>query len=289
VSHYLDFAKRLLPATAGAAAITMGIAQSQVARPPAFEVASVRASKTEDFRRIGMQFLPGGRFVTTNLPVLFVIATAYNVPFQSPRLSGGPDWIRSDRFDIEATAEKGAFPAGATAKNREDKMRLMLQALLAERFKLTIRREMKEQPVYAMVVAKSGSKLQKAKVEEKDCSDDSAGVGISCHTFLGGQGRGLHARAVDMADLALYVSNWTERPVVDQTGIEGLFEIETKGWATLRPGPAPPPGAKAEDGSDLASLPSIFTVFADMGLKLEPQRAPVEMFVIEHVEKPSEN
>ena len=279
----------LLLATAGAAAITMGVAWSQSPRPPAFEVASVRASKAEDPRRIGMQFLPGGRFVATNMPLLIVIAVAYNVPFQSPRLSGGPDWIRSDRYDIEATAEKGAFPAGATAKVRQDKMRLMLQTLLASRFKLIVRREMKDQPVYAMVTAKNGPKLQRAKIEEKDCSDDSAGVGISCHTFLGGQGRGLHAKAVDMADLALAVSNYTERPVVDRTGIQGLFEIETKGWAAIRPGPAPPEGAKAEDGSDLASLPSIFTVFAEMGLKLEAQRAPVEMFVIEHAEKPTEN
>jgi hypothetical protein len=100
MSCNLDLAKRLRLATAAAAgvagSVTIGIAQSQLARPPVFEVASVRANKAEDTRRPGMQLLPGGRFVLTNCPLLIVIASAYNVPFPSPRLRGGPDWIRSD-------------------------------------------------------------------------------------------------------------------------------------------------------------------------------------------------
>src|ERR1041384_169410 len=92
-------------------------------------------------------------------------AAAYNLPFnQSARLTGGPDWIRGERYDIEATAEKGAIPAGATALKRKQIMLAMLQGLLAERFKLQVRRETKELPVFAIVVAKDEPKLEKAKV-----------------------------------------------------------------------------------------------------------------------------
>jgi uncharacterized protein (TIGR03435 family) len=187
-----------------------------------------------------------------------VIATAYDVPFQSVQLSGGPDWIRSERYDIEAIAGVGAVPAGLSTKAREDKTRSMLQTLLAERFKLTIRREAKEIPVYAVVAGKNGPKLQKAKIEEKDCPEGPENYGVSCHSIMGGMGRGLHGKAIAISDVVRFVENWSDRPMVDKTGIPGLFEIETDGWAPL-------------------------------GLKIESQRAPAEVFVIDQVEKPSEN
>lgn len=299
IARKLNFAKRLMLAAAGIAVVAgpigIGIvnapgvrAQSQPATPLAFEVASVKLNKSD--RQRGMEFLPGGRLTATNIPLQHIIATAYNLPpFDSARLSGGPDWIRSERYDIQATAEKGAIPTGMPVKVRNEKMRLMLQTLLADRFKLAMRRETKEQPVYALVVGKNGPKLQKAKVEEKDCPEAPGGPDTSCHEFWGGQGRGLHGYAVDMSDLALAVQNWTDRPIVNETGVKGLFQIETKPWLPLRPGPPPAPGAKGEDGSELADLPTLFTVFEQLGLKLESQKAPVEAFVIEHVERPSEN
>ena len=282
----MDFGRKLLLAGVGvvavAAPIVVGMtdalplgAQSPSTPHLAFEVASVKLNTSSDPRAgLTLQFLPGGKFVS-GLPLNFVIATAYNLPFQSGRITGGPDWIRTERYNIEATAEKGAIPAGVTVKERNDKMRLMLQTLLAERFKMVIRRETKELPVYAIVVAKDGPKLQKAAVQDKNCPDvpSSLGDSAACHGFGGGQGRGLHAQAVDMSDLALYVSNWADRPVIDKTGIKGLFQIDTKPWAPLRPGPPPPPGAKAEDGSNFADLPSLFDVFAQLGLKLESQKA----------------
>ena len=92
-----------------------------------------------------------------------------------------------------------------------------------------------------------------------------------------------------MSDLALFVENWAERPVIDRTGLKGLFHIETSPWLPVRPGPLPPTGAKAEDGSNIADLPSLFDVFARLGLKLEAQKAAVETFEITHVEKPVQN
>ena len=270
------------------AALACAAGQLPAQAPPSFAAASVRATAPDD-RRFGMQFLPGGRLEMTNLPLQIIIAIAYNLPFQSPRLTGGPAWIRSDRYAIEATAEKGAIPVGLSGVALRQKMKLMLQTLLADRFKLVVRREMREMPIYAVVVAKDGPKLEKAKVEEKDCPPVRTSDGFSCHEFMGGQGRGLHGQAVTIADVASYVENWAERPVIDKTGIQGLFHIETKPWVSMRLGPVPPAGAKAEDGSDVADLPTLFTVFANMGLKLEAQKGPAEIFEITHIEKPAEN
>ena len=258
--------------------------------PLAFEVASVKANKSTDSRP-GFQVLPSGRLVITNVPLLLIVAQAYDVPFQSNRLSGGPEWIRSDRFDIEATPPAGAIPADAPSKVRDQMIRQMLQTLLADRFKLTVRREMKEQPVYAAVVGKNGPKLEKSKLEEKDCDAgaSTSTIGTTCHSFNGGRGRGLHGQAVDISDMVTFVSNWTDRPVVDKTGLKGLFNIQTDGWLPMQTGPPPAADAKGEDGKLLADQPTIFEIFERLGLKLEPQRAPVEMFVVEHAEKPTEN
>jgi uncharacterized protein (TIGR03435 family) len=256
--------------------------------PPAFAAASIKTNHSTGPGPLGFEFLPGGRLRVQNMPLHWIIAQAYNVPFQSPRLSGGPEWVGGQRYDIDATAEPGAIPAGDTPDERAERMRAMLRTLLAERFRLKIRDETKDLPVYAIVLAKGGPKLKAAEIEEKDCGSDAA-KDIDCHNFHGGRGRGLHAKAANISDLALFVSNWTDRPLVDKTGLAGMYQFETRGWANIAPGPAPAPGAVAEDGQDAASLPTVFTLFADMGLKLEPQHAPVEMFVIESVERPTEN
>jgi uncharacterized protein (TIGR03435 family) len=255
----------------------------------AFEVASVKQNKTTN--QAGFQALPSGRLVIANVPLAMIITMAYGLPIQSNRLSGGPDWIRSDRFDIEATPPPGAISAGASSKVRQDAIRQMLQTLLADRFKMSIQRETKDQPVYAAVIGKNGPKLEKSKLEEKDCQAGPATFGdrASCHSIAGGRGRGMHGDAVDMSDVVVFVANWTDHPVVDRTNLKGLFRIETDGWLPLQAGQAPSPDAKGEDGKLLVDQPTIFEIFNRMGLKLELQRAPVDMFVIDHIEKPIEN
>ena len=166
-----------LLAIAGILAATPAVAQTR----STFEVTSVKPNTSADFRGAQMQFLPGGRFVATNYPLQFVIATAWNVPFQGPRLTGGPEWLRSERFDIEAKA--------ANAAVRHAEMRLMLQALLEDRFHLKMRRDTKELPIFAVIVGKNGPKLEKSTIEEKDCET------APCHVFMGGRGRGLHGQA----------------------------------------------------------------------------------------------
>jgi uncharacterized protein (TIGR03435 family) len=262
--------------------------QAQSPPKPAFVVASIKSSKAEDFRRTGMKYLAGGRFVATNYPLQVLIAGAYNAPWNSPRLTGGPEWVRSERWDLEAKADSEAIPARMPAAEKRALMRLMLQRLLAERFRLTLRRQAQELPVYAMLVAKNGPKMQKAQIEEADCMSETAPDETPCHVIVGGQGYGLRGRAVDMSDLALAVESFADRPVVNKTGLTGLFSIETTGWIPLRLKSAAP-GAKAENGADLESLPSLFNILSGIGLKLGPQKAPVEILVIERVEKPSPN
>ena len=265
-------------------------AQSQALPRPAFDLASVKENPDQSPGNLRMQFRPGGGFVAQDVPLIQVIAAAYGLPYQSERLTGGPDWLRTDRWDIKATVEKGTIPANITVRDRDQKVRLMLQTLLADRFRLRMRRQTRKLRVYALVVAKGRPKLQKAAAEEKDCSDmaEHLGVMLHCHSFWGGQGRGLHADAGSIGDLATFVSNWTDRPVVDKTGLHGLYEIETEGWVPMRTQRSPRNAASAEEFAFAdPGRPTVFQIFEPLGLKLKSRKAPVEMFVIENVEKPS--
>jgi uncharacterized protein (TIGR03435 family) len=168
--------------------------QSHVPPLPTFDVGSVKPAQDNVGRGERLQFLPGGRFIAENIPVCMLITTAYNLPPQSPRMSGGPGWIRSERFDVQAKADPAAIPPGSSRKAREGQLRLMLQSLLEKRFKLILRRETREMPVYVLVVQQGGAKLQKSKIQhDEDCIEDSP-VGVACHSLSGGQGRGLSWR-----------------------------------------------------------------------------------------------
>lgn len=274
-------------------------AQPRPAQPVAFEVASVKPHAADDRTLMPPTVLPGGRFVA-KFPASMLISYAYRLPDNpSLRLTGVPDWSRGDRrtmagfYDIEAM---GKMPAGMTAGAREDRMRSMVQALLADRFRLAIHRETKEMPVYALVQAKGGSKLRKADVEEIDCPEASAPPTAPtaaalrvCHVINGGRGRGIHAWAVNMSDLARFVENWTDRPLLDKTGLTGLYQIETTGWLPMDAIAAATPGAKAEDGTDMADVPTVFQLFERLGLKMEAQTGKADLYVVDHIERPSEN
>ena len=301
----LGFGKKLLLWAAGTMVVAGPIlvgglsapqvrAQSQTGTPLAFEVASVKANHSSDMRDMNFQFLPGGRLSAKGVPVFLLIAEAYDVAFQSVRISGGPAWIRSfdDRYDIDAVAPKGSIPAGLTNRERRMRTRLMLRTLLAERFKLKVITETKELPAYVLVVGKNGPKMQKSKLEEKDCTEATATPNdIPCHEIHGGMGRGMHAKAADMVDVTGFVENWADRPVIDQTGLTGLYELETDGWAPMRPRPARPGGEQTAEDIAMADPTrlTLFQVFDKLGLKLEGRKAPVETFVIDRVEKPTEN
>jgi uncharacterized protein (TIGR03435 family) len=309
----LSRAKKFLLAGAGMAAlagpVAVGLligaanapvihAQSSAETTISFDVASVKPLGEVDPRLMtGMRIYPGGRFVAKFF-LYPIIAYAYNLPLnRTARLSGISKEVGNRMYDIEAT---GRISPGISARAGEDQIRMMLRTLLADRFKMEIHKETKEMPVYGLVVAKGGPKLQKAATAEKDCTDEPTlrppgGASTStpdpeaCHTFNGGQGRGLHGRAVTMADLASFLegSTDTDRPVLDKTAIRGLFHIETQPWQ--RQPRVGDPGAKAEDGSELSELPPLSQVLGALGLKMEARTDKVDVYVVGHIEEPSAN
>ena len=136
---------------------------------PVFEVASVRQNKSGDLRGLSWRFQPG-RFTARNLPVYIIVATAYSIPMYSKRLSG-PNWIYSEKYDIDAKTSDPIPP---------DAGRAMLRSLPADRFELTVRRETKEMPVYAAVVTRSGLQLARSKIDVSDCPEGGPNYGGSC-------------------------------------------------------------------------------------------------------------
>jgi uncharacterized protein (TIGR03435 family) len=251
-----------------------------------FDVASVKPNNSGDSRSPSL-ILPGGRFTATNNSVRSLILNAYSITAES-RLQGGPAWIDSARYDIDAKAEDGAIPMDAPNRVNWEKTRLMLRALLADRFKLSMHTDSKEIPVYELVVAKNGPKLQESKA---DCTASA----FACHGFSGNPTR-LSGTGVDMYDLALILTNYSDRPVIDATGVQGIFDIKM-GWnprvmAAPATDDAPrSPAAVSKEGArpDLDSLPSIFGAVEQLGLKLESRKGSVQIYTIDHVERASGN
>jgi uncharacterized protein (TIGR03435 family) len=300
-----------------ALALVLGLALNASAQNLTFEVASVKLNTSRPAgpgdSALGCRgtdshnpntMVPMGRCVARREALRYVIALAYNIPpamlnaYEGKVLSG-PDWIRSEVYNIDAKAEMPATEA---------QLKLMLRALLEERFKLKVHRETREMPVYALVTTKN-VKLQPPP-KERDCagqtrSDHSWELGErnmsgACRAFIPGDG-GMHGLSVSMSDLAEILSNWAGRAVIDKTGIDGLFDlivprVVPANALTLNVNPAgrggapPAPGAEGREGrfsSD--SLPTIFTAIEQFGLKLEAAKGPVDVLVIDEVQKPTEN
>ena len=140
-------------------------------------------------------------------------------------------------------------------------------------------------PVYALTVAGAGPKLQKVTITEKGCAFD-AGPG-ECHSFAGGLGHPLNAKAIDMDDLVHYIGNWTDLAVVNRTGLSGLFTVNTEGWFPMRL-PPPPPGVTPAANA-FAGLPTIFAVLGKLGLELNRQEDILPVYTLERLERPAVN
>jgi uncharacterized protein (TIGR03435 family) len=262
-------AKTILRMIAGLASITLMNAQ------PSFEVASIKPNLSGSQ---AMLFLPApGRFDAENQTLQHLVMRAYDV--KDFQISGGPGWINSDHYDIQAKAEGNPSP---------DQMKLMLQTLLRDRFKLALHWETKELPIYVLTVAKGGLRLQPLKEGScitPDPNNPSARAPDqkqSDFCGFGGTGRGtLDATSASMAHLAGMFSFLLDRIVVDKTAIAGEFRVHLT-FAHDEVATGLP--ASADAG------PSLFTAVQEqLGLKLESSKGPVDVLVIDRVEKPSEN
>lgn len=254
-----------------------------VAQSQAFEVISIKPARSGDPRDMRMRVLPNGDLNASAVPVLLLLRYAYDVPVNpSPRFSGLPGW--RETYDIEAKAPANAVPAGLPEREKRGRMQRLIRGLLADRFKLVMRVAQKRMPVYALTVPSGGPNLQKSTIAEKDCIFDT-GSPQSCHNFIVGRGHPFDARAINMDDLAHYVENWADLPVVNRTALSGLFAVETEGWRPMRLPPPPPSGNPPAAGFD--DLPSIFTVLRKLGLELKKEEATVPVYVVEHIERPA--
>jgi bla regulator protein blaR1 len=274
----LSLGRKLLLATAAVSAVglplVIGIvnvppsrAQSIDAKTPgpAFEVASIKPSRPDD-RASFIRPAPGGGITAENVTLKTLVKTAYGI--QDFQLSGGPGWLDSNGYDVQAKAE---------AQIGFDKIRLALRKLLADRFHLAIHTETKELPVYALVVAKSGPKFQEAK---RAAQDGDGG-------FHWGRGH-TYGQMVTMAEFVEVLSGVLGRPVLDDTAIKGRFDLKLE-WTPEGFVPRERPAGNNEPQID-PNGPSIFTAIQEqLGLRLESRKGPVEILVIDHAEKPSEN
>ncbi len=243
------------------------------AAPTAFTVASIKPNKSSDDRFM-LRPMPGGGLSATGVTLKMLMGLAYGV--FAYQISGGPAWIGTERWDIEAKTDgvQGQLPLAQSSA--------LLRALIEERFQLKVRRESKEMPVYELVVTKNGSKL-KPNPDDPAKAKPSAMLGRGSGTFTNSS----------MAVLAARLSQQLGRPVSDHTGLKGGYDFtlewtpapgEGSAEAIGLPPRADPPAAGESNG------PSIFTALQDqLGLKLEPQKGPVDMIIIDHVERASEN
>lgn len=246
----------------------------------AFAAISIKPARSSDPREMRMRVLPNGDLSASALPVIWLLPYAYDVPVNpSPRLSGLPGW--RETYDIEAKAPANAVPLDLPAREKRRRVQGMVRRLLADRFKLVMRGELNTMPVYALTVASGGPKLQKSTIEEDSCIFDT-GTRESCHYFVVGRGHPLNAKAINLDDLALYIENWTDLPVMNRTAVSGLFTVDTDGWRPMRL-PPPPPGVPAASFDD---LPTIFSVLRTLGLELKQQEARVPVYTVEHIERP---
>jgi uncharacterized protein (TIGR03435 family) len=263
----------------------------QPAAPLKFEVASVKPSTEQRFKMV--RPLPGR--LTADAPVQLLMQNAYAVqPFQ---IAGGPDWVNSEHYQIEAKAD---------GKASRDQILLMLRALLEDRFQLKIHRETRQLPVYALAISKSGPKLTPPQegscvTPAPDAVPDWAGGRIappgrgqppsprcgSVGVMVVPDGARMQGGKVPMAEFIRMLSMVLGRTVVDKTGFTDLFDLRldflpdeiTAGL------PPPPPDAPNE-----FKTPSILSALQEqLGLRLESTKGPVEVIVIDHLERPSSN
>lgn len=239
---------------------------------PAFEVVSIKSNVSTSFPE-GPATRPGGSFIAMNVPLFRIIQFAFQV--RDYRLTGGPDWVRSSRFDIEAKAGEDVS---------SEQMRAMVQALLANRFHLTIRRESRQMPIYDLLPARDDKQLgPNLRPAAPGCAAPGGRRQTMDESRTPNGGITTRRTCASMAVLISTVSSTLQSPVNDKTGLPGMWDYELSFTGERRRGADA--AAVARDPND---APAIFTAIQEqLGLKLELSRGPVEVLVIDSVERPA--
>lgn len=241
--------------------------------PLSFDVASIKPTPAEERRGIVHQPPGGESYEAIGAPLFTIMTVAYTVTAR--QISGGPDWIKTDRWTIEAKADR---------RGTSDELHDALARLLEDRFQLRIRHEKREMPCYILTVDKKGARLPVH--DAADLLHDPFGG-----SFENGE---LHMKGLNatMDYFAFFLSRGLDRNVIDQTGLTGHYDIDYHYLPELPNGGRGPDGGPAMINGQPVALdgPDIFTALRNqLGLQLEKGKGLVDFLVIEHVEKPSAN
>jgi uncharacterized protein (TIGR03435 family) len=235
-----------------------------------------------------------GRFDAENIPIRSFVAEAYDVKmFQ---IYGAPGWLASDKYDVSAKWEEA--PAKKSFEEQWSDRRARLRTLLEDRCALKVHRETKELPVYVLTIAKSGIKLKTPNCVTFDINNRPAppAPGEPRPNYCGNMRTGregvnstFSATGITMKEMVSWLSGNTSRTVIDKTGYAEKFDAAMT-WTPDGPARQGPGDDSSKAASDDTVGPSIFTALQEqLGLKLESSKGPVEVLVIDHVEKPSAN
>lgn len=272
----------------GSAASTGGAATaaSTDVKVPTFDVVSIKPNKSAS-GMVRTMFKPDG-YAATNVSLNMLIQAAYGI--KEDQIAGSPSWADSVRYDIDAKVAGSDVPDLQKMKN-EDRG-VLLQPLLAERFKLAVHRETKVLPIYELVVAKNGPKLKEATPADSSSDGIKSPNGVPRAGMMMMRPGQLTGQGIPMTSLANQLSRQLHRTVIDKTGLTRKYDV-TLQWTddhsdSMFKGPDGSP-QRADPAPD-ASGPSLFTAIQEqLGLKLQSTKGPVETIVIDHVEMPSEN
>jgi uncharacterized protein (TIGR03435 family) len=254
------------------------IPASTPAAAPLFDVAAIHIHLPEPHEHSSIWSSPNdGEFRTANVTLKLLLQFAFTLP--EAQILGGPNWVNSTRFDINAKSNSAvdAQMHGLTNDVASLQKQRMIQALLADRFRLAAHLETRELPTYALVAARGGPTFLQSKAD---------GTSINA-----GNGKIKVEGGIDTVELlAEQLATQVGRPVVDKTGITGKYQLSLN-WTPDEPAASPLNGsAGSTPAPPYDSGPSIFTALQEqLGLKLEPQKGPVQVLVIDHVELPTEN
>jgi uncharacterized protein (TIGR03435 family) len=251
-------------------------AQATSSAPAAFEVASIRRSTSATPGGSSSRMQPGGSYAATNMTLQQLVAAAYGIP--TTRVLNGPGWLSTDRYDIVAKA--------AGDPTTEETARL-LQTLLRERFSLTARQEQRVLPVYALTLARPAGEVgPRLWRSDTDCTDRQTRINLSSPAELAARPvcrvplliskdvSLLIAGDIPMTTLGQMLTSASGRPVIDRTGLTGRFDVSLE-WAA---------------SADVDGSVSVFTAVQEqLGLRLESTTAPLDVVIIERVERPTEN
>lgn len=265
------------------AAATYGVFAQDTPRP-SFQVASIKRNTAVNLRRKGVFPRPGGQMAAENAPLLLLIQNAYGV--QAYQVVGGPAWMNTDGYDIEAKPEK---------ETSIKEMWLMAQSLLAERFKLALHRETRQLPVYDMIAAKGD--FTPPRPNDSGCLGEGDSVPPSPGSTPCGKvritisptGLQMDGGKAPLSELVRVLAVVLNRPVIDQSGFSGLLDVHLAFTPDENTQGLPPPMPDETRATD-PSKPNIFAALQEqMGLKLTSSKGPVEVLVIDHVERPTAN